>query len=279
MPIAFLMNMALMASSSLLAGRYFASEGPRYRLLALVTLAYAQIVFIQLFWGVLGKLYLSNIALSVLIILFICYFLSRQGYPSSVKMSLMPDNLISGELLSNRVAILCLSILLGFGLVKLSINLVNSPFGWDSLNYHFTFPVEWIKQANLKNPITINDDLAPSYYPINGSLIYLWLILPLKNVFLADLGQIPFFIISFLALYGICRRIGIVREYSFYAAGLFTITPNYLKQMEIAYVDVMVCAWFLMSLYFILSLYYQGKARHVVLSAIGLGMLIEIGRA
>lgn len=186
----------------------------------------------------------------------------------------MPNSLISEGLLSNKTVVFCLSILLSFALVKLAINLVNPPFGWDSLNYHFTFPVEWLKQANLKNPITINDDLAPSYYPINGSLIYLWLILPLKNVFLADLGQIPFFIISFIALYGICRQIGVLKEYSFYAAGLFTITPNYFKQMEIAYVDVMVCAWFLVSLYFLLSFHYQGKARRAVLFAIGLGMLI-----
>ena len=76
-----------------------------------------------------------------------------------------------------------------------------------------------MKHKNLANPITINDDLGPSYYPINGSLIYLWGMYPLKNVFLADLGQIPFFVISFIALYGICRKFNISREYSFYAPG------------------------------------------------------------
>lgn len=274
MPVAFLMNMALMASSLFLAGRYFASESPRYRLLALLALFYAQVIFVQLFWGIWGKLYLGNIVLSALIIFFICFFLSRQGLASLTRPGLQPNNLISEELLPNKTAIFCLSILLGFGLVKLAINLVNPPFGWDSLNYHFTFPVEWLKQANLKNPITINDDLAPSYYPINGSLIYLWLILPLKNVFLADLGQIPFFIISFLAVYGICRRIGVLKEYSFYAAGIFTITPNFFKQMEIAYVDVMVCAWFLAGVCFLLAFYCQGKIRDAVLFAISFGLLI-----
>lgn len=274
MIIAFLLNITVLASSAVLARRYFARDAWHYRLLSLSALFYAQIVFIQLFWGVLGKLYLSNIVLSVLIIFFICYFLFRQGSPSSAKMSLMPDNLISRELLTNKTVIFCSSILLGFALVKLAINLVNPPFGWDSLNYHFTFPVEWLKQANLQNPITINDDLAPSYYPINGSLVYLWLILPLKNVFLADLGQIPFFIISFLAVYGICRRIGITSEYSFYAAGLFAITPNYFKQMEIAYVDVMVCAWFLAGVCFLLAFYYQGKIKDAILFTISLGLLI-----
>ena len=176
--------------------------------------------------------------------------------------------------MTNRVVIIVLSLILGFGIVKSGINLVNPPFGWDSLNYHFTFPVEWLKHGNLQNPITINDDLAPSYYPINGSLIYLSLILPLKNVFLADLGQLPFFALSFLALYGLCRRLRIGREFSFYAAGLFSLTPNYFKQLEISYVDVMVCAWFLAGVYFWACFYRERRLRDVILFSLSLGMLI-----
>ena len=105
-------------------------------------------------------------------------------------------------------------------------------------------------------------------------MIYPWFILPLKNVFLADLGQITFFAVSFLAFYGLCRRLNIGREFSFYAAGLFSLTPNYFKQIEIAYVDVMVCAWFLAGVYFLTCFYQRKKLIDAALFSISLGMLI-----
>ena len=255
-------------SSYRLAGKYGFTENAGYRLLTLAVIFYSQIILIPLFWGILGKLFLENLILSTLIIFSSVFFLVKP------KKSNPPIFALPEEISTNKIIIFCVSVLLGFALVKIAINLVNPPFGWDSLNYHFSFPVEWMKHENLANPITINDDLGPSYYPINGSLIYLWGMYPLKNVFMTDLGQIPFFVISFIALYGICRKLNISREYSFYAAGLFTITPNYFKQMEIAYVDVMVAGWFLSGCYFLLSFYRERRLKDVALFSLSLGFLI-----
>jgi hypothetical protein len=268
MVLFFLLNISALIASYRLVKRFSADEGLSYRLLALAAAFYSQIILTQLSWGVAGKLWLKNLVLTSIVIFALShlFFKRRKAYPA---LSGSPK-----EITFNKTLIFCFSLLLGFALVKVAINLVNPPFGWDCLNYHFTFPVEWMKHGSLQNPITINDDLGPSYYPINGGLIYLWLIYPLQNVFLADLGQMPFFIISFIALYGICRKLGIPKEYSLYAACLFSITPNYFKQMEIAYVDVMACAWFLLSCYFLLSFYYQRKLRDAVFFSLGLGMLI-----
>lgn len=268
MEIFFLLNILTLLTSYRLAKRCSPAENPSYRFLTLGVIFYSQIILLELFWGILGKLYLGNLFLSTAVIFAITYIFCKQKKTCSVFLN-FPDKIID-----NKIVIFCLSLILGFALVKIAVNLVNPPFGWDNLNYHFTFPAEWMKHNNLENPITINDDLGPSYYPINGSLIYLWLAYPLQNVFMADLGQIPFFLLSFIALYGICRKLGISREYSLYASCLFTITPNYFKQMEIAYVDVMVCAWFLLSGYFLLSFYYHRKLRDAVFFSLGLGMLI-----
>ncbi len=235
--------------------------GLTYRLSAFLTIFFSLIILVLTALGMSGKLYLGNMALGAVVILF---FIVIARSPAK----------LNDEVMTNKTVIFVLSLILGFGIVKGAINLVNPPFGWDSLNYHFTFPVEWLKHGNLRNPITINDDLAPSYYPINGSLIYLSLILPLKNVFLADLGQLPFFALSFLALYGLCRRLGIGREFSFYAAGLFSLTPNYFKQLEISYVDVMVCAWFLAGVYFWVCFNQERRLRDAVLFSLSLGMLV-----
>lgn len=278
MAITFLINSLVWGAAALLTARYCRRETIPYRLLAMAIFFYAQIILSQIVWGLLGKLYLQNIAASAAIFFFIClfFFRNRLFNLETVKKIGFADDLkyFLGEAIQNKISLFCLSVLLGFAIVKLSINLVNPPFGWDSLNYHFGFPAQWLKQGNLLTPITINDDLAPSYYPVNGSLIYLWLMLPLKNAFLADVGQIPFFLISFLALYGICRRVSVSRRYSLYAAILFSSIPNYFKQMEIAYVDVMVCAWFLVSAYFLFAFYQSKKLRDVVLFSISAGLLL-----
>ena len=268
MVIFFLLNIFILIASYRLAKRFSVDEDLSYRLLALAVAFYSQIILIQLLWGIPGKLWLKNLVLTSIVIFALSYlvFKQRKACPA---LSGSPK-----EIAFNKVLIFCFSLLLGFALVKIAINLVNPPFGWDCLNYHFTFPVEWMKQGNLQNPITINDDLGPSYYPINGSLIYLWLIYPLQNVFMADLGQVPFFLLSFIALFAICRKLGISREYSLYASCLFTVTPNYFKQMEIAYVDVMVCAWFLASSYFLLLFYHQKKLKDAIFFSVALGMLI-----
>ncbi|MDO8748111.1 MAG: phospholipid carrier-dependent glycosyltransferase [Candidatus Omnitrophota bacterium] len=263
-----LLNTLAFCSSYRLAGKYNSTENASSRLLTLAVVFYSQIILIPLFWGILGKLSLENLILSALIIFSIIFLIIKP------KKNNPPVFIIPKEIIANKIIVFCVSVLLGFALVKIAINLVNPPFGWDSLNYHFSFPVEWMKHKNLANPITINDDLGPSYYPINGSLIYLWGMYPLKNAFMADLGQIPFFVISFIAVYGICRKFNISREYSFYAAGLFTITPNYFKQMEIAYVDVMVAGWFLSGCYFLLSFYREKRLKDVALFSLSLGFLI-----
>ncbi|MCX5703088.1 MAG: hypothetical protein NT066_01125, partial [Candidatus Omnitrophica bacterium] len=165
-------------------------------------------------------------------------------------------------------------VILSFGLIKCFINLLNPPFGWDSLNYHFTFAVEWLKHGNLDIPITIFDDPSPSYYPINGSLFYLWLMLPLKNVFLADLGQIPFFILSLLAIYNISKKLGLNRELSFYASALFLVTPNIFKQLQIAYVDVMVAGLFLVSVNFLFLLNESLSLANTLIYSMSLGLLL-----
>jgi hypothetical protein len=222
--------------------------------------------------GFLNILTVDNLLLINLAVLLVVFLLIRikNGKWDLVK-SL---NKIINTLSFNRLSIFLASIILGFSLVKLSFNLINPPFGWDSLNYHFTFAVEWLKNKSLDTPIVVSDNPCPSYYPLNGSLIYLWFIFPFKNVFLADLGQAPFFVLVFASIYNICRKFNVSREYSFFAAALMTVTPNYFKQLSIAYVDVMVCAWFLVSLNFLLNLLKKINFKDVVLFSLSFGMLI-----
>lgn len=239
-------------------------------LLSLFILYFAQIVFTELTLGFFGALYIRNIILINLFIFFVIYIATLNK--DFLKYPVLKDTWET--FLSNRLALFLFAIILSFGLNKIFINLINPPFGWDSLNYHFVFPVEWLKHGNLHNPITISDEPSASYYPINGSLFFFWLMFPLRNVFAADLGQVPFFIAAFLAVYGIARKIGLDRLFSFYAASLFFITPNFFKQLSFAYVDVMVAALFLVCVNFILSLNKSFSRTNVLVYSLSLGLLL-----
>lgn len=242
-------------------------------LLCSATVYFSYIVVVEQILGIFNALTIKNLELvnlGILLIVFICVRVNRKKpyIVSGLK------KMIGSYLPYNKFGIFLISVIFGFSLVKIIYNLINPPFGWDSLNYHFTFAVEWFKAKNLNTPLVVFDNPCPSYYPLNGSLIYLWFIFPFKNVFLADLGQVPFFVLTFLAIFNICRKIGVSRRYSFFAAALMTVTPNYFKQLSIAYVDVMVCAWFLVALNFLLNLSKRIDYKNMLLFGFSLGMLI-----
>ncbi|MDD4979725.1 MAG: hypothetical protein PHC54_00435 [Candidatus Omnitrophica bacterium] len=271
MIIIFLMNLLVGISAFLLNYRILKFVNFVDSLLSLFILYFTQIVFTELLLGITGALSIGNLILLNLAIAAVIWLatINKKSF-----FGLTDIKTVLCELLSNKIILFLVTLISVFACVKIFINLVNPPFGWDSLNYHFTFPVEWLKHANLKNPITIFDDPAPSYYPINGSLFYLWLIFPLRNVFLADLGQLPFFVLAFLAAYNISRKLGVSRESSFYAATLFLLIPNFFKQLSLAYVDVMVAALFLVSLNYLFLLNKESCFKNILLYAMSMGLLV-----
>jgi len=231
----------------------------------------SQIVVIETSLGILNILYLKNVfALNLAFFLGVIFFTGKNRRSFSFTGLWEPLK----QLLSNKIVLFAFSVILGFALVKIFIDLSNPPFGWDDLSYHFVFPVEWLKNGGLENPITICDDPSPSYYPINGSLYFLWLMLPFKNVFMANIGQAPFFIIAFLAIYNICRKAHLFKELSFYAAGLFIITPNVFKQLEIAYVDMMLAGLFLAGLDFLISFYEKRDFKSFLGWSLSFGLML-----
>lgn len=265
------MNLLVILSSYLITFRVLRVFSLTDSVISWFIIYLSQICLTEISLGVAARLNLANVVTLNALILLLAWFYCRKkpGYsPPSQKTN------IKDVILSNKVAFFLFSSLFCFFLVKITVNLLNPPFGWDSLNYHFTFAVEWLKHGNLNTPITVSDDPSPTYYPIIGSLFYLWLILPLKSVFLADLGQVPFFILSFLSVYSISRKFGLKPEFSFYAAGLFCIVPNFFKQLQIAYVDIMVAGLFLACLNFLFLLKGSFTWQNIVIFSLCLGLMI-----
>src|SRR3989338_9213056 len=130
MVVTFLINFFVLGTAALLTARYYRLESILYRLLAVAVFFYAQIILIEIAWGVLGKLSLYTLVPSVGVIFLVCFLSFRSKFKNVFG---FPQ-----EITKHKIVIFCLSVIAGFSLVKLSINLVNPPFGWDSLNYHFS---------------------------------------------------------------------------------------------------------------------------------------------
>lgn len=91
-------------------------------------------------------------------------------------------------------------------IVLAGINLIAPPANWDSLNYQLFLPVNWYQQHHLALVPIPFGDVAPSYYPINANLIFLWLILPFDSIAVADIGQSPFALLTAIGVYFIARQ-------------------------------------------------------------------------
>ncbi len=265
------MNLVVAATSVLIVYKLINFNNFMDSLIASFVLFFAQIIGSELVLGASGILYLPNLIVFNLFLLLAVWFISKDKAFCFNSKGVRP---VLRELAGNKLILACLSVLVGFGIVKFLVNLMNPPFGWDSLNYHFVFPAEWLKNGNLDTPITIFDDPSPSYYPINGSLIFLWFILPLKNVFLADLGQLPFFFLGFLSVFNIARKLRLKDEMALCAACLFSLIPNYFKQLSIAYVDVMVAGLFLACINYLMALSEKFNWRDCLVFSVSLGLLL-----
>lgn len=263
--IAFLLlNFPVVILARELARRFFYYLEAGDRVLAGALIYFSYIVIVQQGLGMFGILRIEGLYLANALSLSVLLFVPGAKIIRPKATGAFPDN---------KFIIFFICGVAAFTLVKIAINLANAPFGWDSLNYHFTFAVEWFKSGNLDIPIVIGDNPCPSYFPINGSLIYLWFIFPFKSVFLADLGQLPFLAMAALSIYKLCRKMCVSQEYSFFAALLMTITPNYFKQMNIAYVDIMVCAWFLAALNFLIDFHRESSLKNALLFGLSIGLL------
>lgn len=246
-------------------------------LLSWFTLFMAQIVAVELILGSIGKLYLSHIFLLHLIILL--FVLKTCGLQKKDLYLELKDFV---SLLKDNKILFALSVFCIFFSVKTIFNLVNPPICPDSMQYHLSFPAYWLKNANLDNPIVIFGSrpssaelTAMTYYPINAELLFFWLLAPLRNAFLADIGEAPFYLIGIIAIYSILRKFAVRRETAFFAGLLWVLIPNLFKQMRFgSQIDVLCATLILLALNFMLLLWERFDFRAAILFGISCAMLL-----
>jgi 4-amino-4-deoxy-L-arabinose transferase-like glycosyltransferase len=108
------------------------------------------------------------------------------------------------------------------------------PRGWDVLSYHMPKAVSWLQSGNLGNYGSV-----AAFYPGNGEIAILVSLFTGTDR-LAPLVQLPFALLSGVALYGIARQLGARARAAAVPAVVFMAAPMVLFQSGIAKDDLIV---------------------------------------
>lgn len=271
---------AVTFSSWLLAKKYFGIKLFSESILVCFILSFAQIILVELFLGIIGRLYFVNVfVFHLLILALILLNFSRKKIPVFTK----PDIKFFWN---SNLLIFAASVFLSFFLVKVFLNLINPPVDADSLLYHLAFPAAWIKSGTLDTPffifgsmpVVIPGSLAvssPSYFPINAELFFTWFMLPLRNAFLADLGEAPFYFVGIITVYSILRKYNLNQKTALLSGFLLVLIPNIFKQLKAgAQIDVICAVLFLLILFNLLLLKFDFTIKKAILLGIVSGIFI-----
>jgi hypothetical protein len=116
--------------------------------------------------------------------------------------------------------------------------------------YHLYFAARWWKEGRLFLVATPFGENAATYFPAVGDLWFTWLMMTWGGDRLARIGQLPFFLVSALAAFGLARRLGAGFSASVIATAWFvTVTPFFLFTFE-PNVDTIFVAGYLIAGYF-----------------------------
>jgi len=256
--------------------RFFSDQSWVDKVLLSFLIYLAQIIIVGLVLGIFNMFYLREAVLShFLILLFVILFFPRSGFSSFNKPGIE-------FIFDNKLLLFAVSVFLGFFAVKFYINLVNPPLCTDSLQYHLAFPAYWIKHGNLANPLNLfgavrgTPELSwVTYYPVNAELFFAWLMLPLKNSFLADLGEAPFYSIGILTIYSILKKFSVDKTTALFSGFLWVLIPNVFKELRNgAQVDIICAVLFLLVFNILLIFKKQINFKTSLLLGIGFGIFI-----
>ena len=197
-----------------------------------VTVFLVQIVLVQTLLGVLGWLnsWGTLIALGVLFVASLVSF-KRTNETFQIPVQWGEDLksvalFLQKERSTQVVLLLVVWILLGFSIAALA----EPSTLWDALAYHLPMAVDWMQSQYLQPSYIPWADIANSYFPGNGELLYLWALAPFRNDLLVRIVSVCMWLVLAIALFRVCRKVGASGQSSFVAVILFLFTPVVLSQ-------------------------------------------------
>jgi hypothetical protein len=118
----------------------------------------------------------------------------------------------------------------------------------DALTYHFPAAVQWFQTGRLTLLPTWFFNPANTYSPLGGSTFIAWLIAPFDNDFVARFVQVPALAIVGIALFQLCRQLGVRLATAALIAAAGVLARPLLFASIMGKDDLFVTAFFLLAL-------------------------------
>jgi len=274
-----LLNGVVIISGILVASRVFGSRGRAGRVTgAFIVSAALIVVSLELLsaFGGIGCGYLLVFHLAALAGIFI---LERKRFAPDVAVgALILSEGRGNEKVKGSPAFqyAIIGIFAVFFVIAASFALVMPPAPTDAFLDHLVFPAEWLRAGRITLVQTLSPEQATTYYPANGELIYLWLMLPLHDDLIVGIMKALCLLMSVLAAYRIGRKSGLSKRNSGAASAAAALTPAALNQIQQFGIDLFFTASFLCAVSFLLPGVGGKRPRSDVLLA-GLAAGLALG--
>ncbi|MFO8057188.1 MAG: hypothetical protein R6V10_07840 [bacterium] len=245
-----------------LARKFFAEDSLPARVLftLFIYLALVHLLIVVLgAFGVLNRLFYS---LGIVLITSVCFFLTRKD-----KAPIKPWE---GDLtwFEGISLFLVAGYFIWFGFK----GILFPPTGVDDLEYHLPFMAKSLQTGGLLPFLT--PYTGPIYYPQTIEAGYLWLVLPIHDDFLLNLGNLPFHLLLALSARQMLREWGVKRNYAALAMPFLLYSAIVSKQAWVAHVDVPLAALFLFACLMLLRYEKESRKPELVLFGLAAGLLM-----
>ena len=245
------------------------------RVISTVVLVSAQIIFSQLFLGLLGLLNLTFLLIFNILISMAVFYFALKGF-DEIKPVLKNDLEVLSRALRSIYAFIP-NIFLSVLILLTSLWLILSSFmlpprGIDDLVYHLSPLYEFIINGEIfLLPLRYRTHFA---FPFNAEFLFMWPTIFLKNLELVGMIQYTYGLVGILVTYALGKSLDLNSRISFFVAQLFFLTPVVLTQAGSAYIDLIVSVFFMISLFYVIRFYLTRRTGYAYLSAVSIGLLI-----
>ncbi len=118
-----------------------------------------------------------------------------------------------------------IGVALALALAVLAENLTNAPQSVDLLNFHLPVVGRWIETGSIWQIDVFLPGVSPGHYPQNGDVILLAAVLPWRSDWLAHLAMYPYWALTGVAIYALCRELRAPAPAAALAAGAVLVVP------------------------------------------------------
>ena len=151
--------------------------------------------------------------------------------------------------------------------------LASPPFSFDMLTFDFPIIARWIQSQSLWVAHDLVALSSHAAYPQNGDLVYLAVILPWRNAFLAPLVTYPVWALTGLGVYALAVELNARPWASILLASVFAGTPLILLSAVVENLpDVYMWATFVCGVLFLVRHLREPQRSELVLAGIALGL-------